>query len=111
MSSNRDGNGAVQVRFQAMKDYMKEVLAALDVASNGSLPTPVEPGHSLVLHLGFDSMKMSLLSLALETELGCAIVLDEWIGSHSDPNELTVDSLCRYLQQTVAGDERRVASQ
>jgi acyl carrier protein len=94
-----------------MMDYMKEVLSALDVASKGSLPTPIEPGHSLVLHLGFDSMKMSLLSLALETELGCAIVLDEWIGSHSDPNELTVASLCRYLQQTVADDDRRAASQ
>ncbi len=90
-----------------MKDYMREVLAALDSAARGSLPNPVTPEHSLVLHLGFDSMKMSLLSLALETELGCAIVLDEWIGSHSDPNELTVGSLCRFLQETVTPDEDR----
>jgi len=92
-----------------MKDYMKEVLAALDTAAHCGLPSPIEPGHSLVLHLGFDSMKMSLLSLALETELGCAIVLDEWIGSHSDPNELTVGSLCRYLQETVDVDQRHAA--
>jgi acyl carrier protein len=90
-----------------MKDYMREVLAALDSAARGSLPNPVTPEHSLVLHLGFDSMKMSLLSLALETELGCAIVLDEWIGSHSDPNELTVGSLCQFLQETVTPEEDR----
>lgn len=90
-----------------MKDYMKEVLAAVDSAARGGLPNPVVPEHSLVLDLGFDSMKMSLLSLALETELGCAIVLDEWIGSHSDPNELTIGSLCRFLQQTVPTEEDR----
>jgi acyl carrier protein len=90
-----------------MKDYMKEVLSALDAAARGSLPSPVEPAHSLVMHLGFDSMKMSLLSLALEAELGCAIVLDEWIGSHGDPNELTVGSLCRFLQEVVPDEERR----
>jgi len=94
-----------------MKDYMKEVLAALEDAAKGSLPSPIDPGHSLVLHLGFDSMKMSLLSLALETELGCAIVLDEWIGAHSDPNELTVGSLCRYLQETVTVEERHAVSE
>ena len=93
-----------------MKDYTKEVLAAIKTAAGGGLPTPIEPGHSLVLHLGFYSMKMSLLSLALETELGCAIVLDEWIGSHSDPNELTVGSLCRYLQETVSVDEQHAVS-
>jgi acyl carrier protein len=89
-----------------MKDYMKEVLAALDVAARGGLPAPIEPGHSLVLHLGFDSMKMSLLSLALESEIGCPIVLDEWIGSHNDPKDLTVASLCRFLQETVSVEER-----
>ena len=98
---------AAEVRFQAMKDYMKEVLAALDVAARGGLPAPIEPGDSLVLHLGFDSMKMSLLSLALESELGCPVVLDEWIAAHNDPKELTVGSLCRFLQETVVVDERR----
>ena len=100
-----------EVRFQAMKDYMKEVLAALDVAARGGLPAPIEPEHSLVLHLGFDSMKMSLLSLALESELGCPIVLDEWIAAHNDPEELTVGSLCRFLQETVAVDERRAVEE
>jgi acyl carrier protein len=90
-----------------MKDYMKEVVSALDTAARGSLPSPIEPAHSLVMHLGFDSMKMSLLSLALEAELGCAIVLDEWIATHSDPNELTVGSLCRFLQEVVPDEERR----
>jgi acyl carrier protein len=56
-------------------------------------------------------MKMSLLSLALETELGCAIVLDEWIASHSDPNELTVGSLCRYLQGAVNVDDQHVVQE
>jgi acyl carrier protein len=89
-----------------MKDYMTEALAALRVAARGGLPTPIEPGHSLVLHLGFDSMKMSLLSLALESEIGCPIVLDEWIAAHNDPKDLTVGSLCRFLQETVSVEER-----
>jgi len=37
------------------------------------------------------------------------VVLDEWIAAHNDPKELTVGSLCRFLQETVVVDERRAS--
>lgn len=87
-------------------DYMQGVVAAIRRAStNGDvLPSVIERDHSLVMDLGFDSLKMALLSLALETEFERTIVLDEWIGSHSDPNELTVGSLSDFVRRTIADE-------
>jgi len=84
-----------------MSDYMTRVVAALTSAANGRVPNPIEPNHSLVLHLGFDSLKMSLLSLSLEREFGCTIALDRWLGSHPDPDDLTVATLCDFVKKAV----------
>jgi acyl carrier protein len=91
-------------------EVMSRVLAAIRHVGRGALPTRIEPGHSLVLDLGFDSMKVALLSLSLESEFGRAIVLDEWVGSCSDPNQLTVGSLCEYLGVALSGHERATGS-
>lgn len=80
------------------QDPFPGVIRAIRAAGGADLPSSVDRGDSLVLTLGFDSMKMAALSLSLESECGFPIVLDEWIASHPDPHDLTVGSLCDYLQ-------------
>jgi acyl carrier protein len=63
------------------------------------------PQHSLVLDLGFDSMKVALLSLALEEQFGRAIFLEGWMSAHADPTALTVQSLYHYVREALMGDE------
>ena len=51
----------------------------------------------LVDDLGFDSLRMATLSVALEEEFDAAILLNDWIGMADDPASLTVQSLVDYL--------------
>lgn len=67
-------------------------------ACNVPLPAEVRPEHSLVDDLAFDSMAMVRLGVALEDELDRPVLLDEWLQSCNDPGELTVRSLCDYLE-------------
>jgi acyl carrier protein len=92
-------------------DFVTHVRAAIQEAGGDAVQKRIEWKHSLVLDLGFDSLKLAMLSLALESQLGCAIVLDGWIGSHPDPHELTVGSLCEYLKTNVESHEHPVAPQ
>jgi acyl carrier protein len=80
---------------------LQQVLAALR-GVKGDLPATLGLEDSLVLKLGFDSMNMALLSLALENQLGCPIALDGWISSHPDPHQLTVGSLAHYVAAVSA---------
>jgi acyl carrier protein len=90
-------------------EHMQNVLAAIRKAGGPNVPKSIEPHDSLMLRLGFDSMKLALLSLALERELGFTIVLDGWIASHSNPYELTVGSLCRFVEESLRLDEPSVS--
>ena len=67
-------------------------------ACNVPLPQVLRPEHSLVGELAFDSMTMVRLGVALEDELDRPILLDDWLQSCTDPAELTVRSLCEYLE-------------
>jgi acyl carrier protein len=80
------------------------VLSAVRAAAKAPLPHVIEPSHSFILDLGFDSMSMAILGLTLEDEFHCVILLDAWIGQHADPAALTVASLCDYLQESLVGD-------
>ena len=83
--------------------FMAGVVAAVRAAAKAHLPAVIEPSHSFVLDLGFDSMSMAILGLALEDQFHSVILLDTWIGRHSDPAALTVASLCDYLQESLDG--------
>jgi len=58
----------------------------------------------LVLDLGFDSLRIATLSIAIEEEFGAVILLNEWLSSVDDPDRLTVGSLANYLAGATAGD-------
>jgi acyl carrier protein len=61
----------------------------------------IEATHSFVNDLGFDSVAVVMLGIALEDELQCAVMLDGWIARHGDPSGLTVGSLASYLRESV----------
>lgn len=79
----------------------QRVIHAIQEAGGDTIPAVLRQDDSLVLRLGFDSMKLALLSLSLEDEFGCGFALDEWVGSQSDPRELTVGSLSDYVQEAL----------
>ena len=64
----------------------------------------IRASDSLVLSLGFDSLRVASLAIALEVELERAILLNEWIGRCSDPAALTVGSLCDYVWEVLQRD-------
>ena len=77
------------------------VVAAIRAVARERAPSRIEPGHSFVTDLGFDSMGIVVLGLALEDRFDRPVMLDEWIGRCEDPNELTVASLCSYLEESL----------
>ena len=86
-------------------DHEERARRALRAASKDTLPPAIEPHHSVVLDLGFDSLKIAMLALALEEEFGCPMMLDEWIRLHRSPGALTVASLCDFLREVVPNAE------
>jgi acyl carrier protein len=94
----------------AHDETMAGVITAIRAAGGDEIPEHVGADDSLVLHLGFDSMKIALLSLALEREFNVMIALDEWLGSHNDPQELTVRSLCDHVEEVQRVDAPKAAS-
>lgn len=57
----------------------------------------VEPRHTLVTELGFDSLRLVTLSLALEETFEQPLLLNDWLACASDPSELTVASLSDFI--------------
>jgi acyl carrier protein len=62
----------------------------------------VNPEDHLVDDLGFDSVSMASLTIALEDEFADVLLLNDWIASASSPSELTVASLVDYLADLLA---------
>lgn len=73
------------------------VIACIRTAARHPLPEVILEHHAFVTELGFDSMSIARLALALEDRFQQALPLDEWIAEASDPRELTVASLCDYV--------------
>ena len=83
-------------------DVLEKVSTAIRTAVPRQLPTSLTRECSLVADLGMDSMSIALLGLTLEDEFQCSILLNDWIAQHSDPESLTVGSLCEYLNTVAA---------
>ena len=90
------------------------VVAAIRSVARERAPARIEPEHSFVTDLGFDSMRIVVLGLALEDRFERAVLLDEWIARCNDPADLTVASLCEWLEETLHdyrdADRSRAAS-
>jgi len=59
---------------------------------------------SFVSNLGFNSLRMVSLSLALEEEFSRPLLLNDWISQCDDPRLLTIESLCNYVEQVLKGE-------
>jgi acyl carrier protein len=79
------------------------VIACIRAAARHTLPEVIQREHAFVTELGFDSMSIARLALALEDRFHQALPLDEWIAEASDPRELTVASLCDYVAAARRG--------
>jgi acyl carrier protein len=93
------------VASPAFPDLVQRIDQAIRSVTPRGVDTAILPDHSLVLDLGFDSMKVALLSLALEEQLGRTILLERWLSCGANPATLTVGSLHQYVRQVLVGDE------
>jgi acyl carrier protein len=77
----------------------KEVLIKVYSAVRQVIPRKMEleERHSFVSDLSFDSLRMATLSVALEGEFDCALLLNDWIAGAHNPTDLSIRSLTDYL--------------
>ncbi len=87
-----------------MDPISTRVISAIRASAMHPLPDEIAPDASFVTDLGFDSMGIVTLSVALEEAFDRPILLDRWLGSASDPTRLTVESLCKHLRSTLADE-------
>jgi acyl carrier protein len=81
----------------------KRVIRAI-ASSCGVTVKRVKDSDSLVARLGYDSLRMASLAIALEEEFGRPLLLAEWIARVPDPEQLTVGSLCEYVSEILDED-------
>jgi acyl carrier protein len=90
------------------KAALAAVVDAIRASARHPLPNRIEPQHRVVDDLGYDSLGIVHLSVALEERLGHPILLDGWIGSAAGPSALTVGSLAHWI--TLATHEEHGAA-
>jgi len=83
-------------------ELLAKVCRAVQRASDRHLKPKAT--HRLVDDLGFDSLGMATLAVALEGELGHALLLNDWIAMAADPSHLTIQSLTDYLATALVGE-------
>ncbi len=84
------------------REILRRVARALQ--DTAKLPKKPQPGDRLIHDLGFDSLKVAGLALALEKEFGEPLLLTDWITRAADPDKLTVKSLCDYISYALERD-------
>jgi acyl carrier protein len=82
-------------------EVMQKVVRAVKTTA-AKPPDLISGSHSLVLDLGFDSLRVATLSVALETEFGELILLNEWIANAHTPYELNVNSLVAFVSDAIS---------
>ncbi|MEM1350345.1 MAG: acyl carrier protein [Myxococcota bacterium] len=80
-----------------MNQFDEAMVNALSRALDEQLEGLPEPQTSLIEDLGFDSLKITMLALELEVELGVPVLLNDWLSSVNSPAELTIQSLADFL--------------
>jgi acyl carrier protein len=78
----------------------KRVVRAI-ASSCGIAVKRIRDADSLVARLGYDSLRMASLAIALEDEFARPLLLAEWIARAPNPEELTVGSLCEYIAEIL----------
>jgi len=84
---------------------LSAVIDAIRASARHTLPARIEPQHRVVDDLGYDSLGIVNLSVALEDQLGRPILLDGWIGGAASPSSLTVGSLAQWVALGTRGED------
>jgi acyl carrier protein len=84
---------------------LSAVIDAIRASARHTMPARIEARHRLVDDLGYDSLGIVNLSVALEDRLGRPILLDGWIGSAASPSGLTVGSLAQWIATSTLAEE------
>lgn len=85
------------------------VVDSIRASARLALPERIEAHHRFVDDLGYDSLGLVTLSVALEDRFGVPILLDGWIGSASSPSGLTVGSLAAWITSSLAEEHGTAA--
>ena len=83
----------------SLRDVKKRVRRAVNASLKRS--QRVSDSDSLVLDLGFDSLRLATLGLELEREFDTLLLLTEWVSLFDDPSELTVGSLGDHIYEML----------
>lgn len=81
--------------------FMLKVMLAVKAVLGDGESRSLSANYRLVDDLGFDSLKMASLSIALEDRLGETILLNDWIARSPSPDKLTIESLADYIYQRL----------
>ena len=90
-----DKSSEVYLASLSLKQVKKRVRSAINASLQGT--RRVSDKDSLVLDLGYDSLRLATLSIELEREFDTPLLLTEWVSLFDDPVELTVGSLADYI--------------
>lgn len=95
----------MQTQARSPASPLAAVIDAIRASARHPLPARIEPQHRIVDDLGYDSLGIVNLSVALEEQLGRPILLDGWIGSAASPSALTVGSLSQWITACAPTEE------
>lgn len=82
--------------------FMLKVMLAVKAVLGDGESRSLSANYRLVDDLGFDSLKMANLSIALEDRLGETILLNDWIARSPSPDKLTIESLAYYIYHRLS---------
>lgn len=88
----------------------ERVRDAILASARAPIALAIAPHHSLVDDLGFDSLGIVTLSVALEDRFCVPILLDGWIASVSSPSALTVASLTAWIDASLGLDATAIGA-
>ena len=86
---------------QHQQQIYSEVVAAIREVVPKVAPERIRPEAALI-DLEIDSLRLIDLTLSLESRLGDAVFLPDWISRVEHPRDMTVASLVDFLADTVA---------
>jgi acyl carrier protein len=80
---------------------LEEVHDKVSQAVLNTLRTPVDLHDDMTFigDLGYDSLRVASLSIALEEEFGQPILLNDWLAASDGPMSLTIGSLNAYIAE------------
>jgi acyl carrier protein len=85
-----------------LEEPQLEMVSRAIAAACQTEPIVLSAGDRLVADLGFNSLRIAALALEIGRELGCPVLLNDWLAQARNIDDLTVGSLCEFLRSDVS---------